>query len=227
MSRRVTTSVVALAVVVLAVCPRPLFANSFGIVGYSGIAGFICTACHGGGTVPTVAFAGPRTLDSGATGTFTFTVNSNAPASQVATGLDVAVSGGTLIAGESDEQVLGDELTHTQPKANDSEGRAVWTFQWQAPPAPGTYTFFGAGNSVNLNTQNSGDNAAGTTLRVQVPGPSGDANCDGRATAADLPGVLLAIGQSVGASCPAADTNGDGRINADDIAGAIAAIFAQ
>ncbi len=227
MSRCITPSAVAVAAVLLAVFPGPLFANSFGIVGYSGIAGFICTACHGGGTVPTVAFGGPSTLNSGATGTFTFTVTSNAPAGQVAAGLDVAVNGGTLIAAETDEQVLGDELTHTQPKDNDSEGRAVWTFQWAAPLVPGTYTFYGAGNSVNLNMQNSGDNAAGTTLRVQVPGPSGDANCDDRVTAADIPGVLLAIGQSVGASCPAADTNGDGQINADDIAGAIAAIFVQ
>ena len=207
------------------VFPGSLFANSFGIVGYSGIDGFICTACHGGGTVPAVAFGGPVTVSPGASGTFTFTVTSNAPASQVAAGLDITVNGGTLIAGEPDEQVLGDELTHTQPKDNDSKGRALWTFQWQAPPAPGTYTLFGAGNSVNLNMQNSGDNAAAATLPVTVPGLSGDANCDGRVTAADLPGLLLAIGLGTGASCASADANGDGHINAGDIPATIAAIF--
>ena len=52
------------------------------------------------------------------------------------------------------------------------------------PTEPGTYTLFGAGNSVNLNGQNSGDRSSTTTLDVLVA----DAAADADATpTADLP----------------------------------------
>ena len=214
-----------LALVLLAVRPGALSANSVGIVGYSGKDGFICNVCHLGGTAPNVAFGGPMSVRPGTTSTFTFTVVSNAPARQVASGLDVAVSDGTLIAAELDEQVLGNELAHTQPKDNDPTGRAVWSFQWQAPSVSGTYALFGAGNSVNLDTTNGGDAAAGTMRLVRVVELPGDANCDARVAAADLPGLFLEINQGAAATCASADANLDGRVDAGDLPATIAAIF--
>ena len=56
-------------------------ANSGGIIGASGKSGgFYCKGCHAGGTLPTVAFDGPTSLDPGTTATFTFIVSSHATA---------------------------------------------------------------------------------------------------------------------------------------------------
>src|SRR5262245_24385730 len=84
-------------------------ANSTGMIGASGIdQGFFCSNCHAGGTVPTVAFDGPTTMDLGATAIFRFTVASHS-ATQIAAGLDVAATGGTLgiVAGQGTQLELG------------------------------------------------------------------------------------------------------------------------
>lgn len=119
--------------------------------------------------MPTVALSGPSTLDPGATGDFTFTVTSSAPSTQVAAGLDVAASAGTLIVVASeDEQLFFADLTHNSPKMNNASGQAAWNFKWKAPATPGLYTLWAAGNSVNLNQSPAGDNAARTNLMVSV-----------------------------------------------------------
>jgi hypothetical protein len=149
--------------------PTPtLWAYSAGISGYSGRAGAICTACHGGGNAPSVSFSGPATLIPGATGTFTFTVTSAAPERQIAAGFNVAASGGTLqTIFRQGGQLVVKELTHTQPKQNVG-GQATWDFKWTAPATPGNYILWGAGNSVNLNHTADGDNAAATMLFISV-----------------------------------------------------------
>jgi hypothetical protein len=160
----------ALAALALLLPARTLWAYSFGISGYSGRAGVICTACHGGGNAPSVSFSGPATLTPAETGTFTFIVTSAAPQRQIAAGFNIAASGGTLqTVFRQGTQLLGTELTHTQPKQNVG-GQATWDFKWTAPATPGNYILWGAGNSVNLNQTTSGDNAAGTMFFIAVGG---------------------------------------------------------
>ena len=142
-------------------------ASAFGLIGHSGKQGAICNECHGGGTAPTVAFSGPDTVAVGATVTYHFSVES-ARAAQRAAGFNVAVSGGQLvILPDQGEQLIGAELTHTAPKPN-TDNVAGWDFSWTAPTTSGPATLFGAGNSVNLNGQNSGDRASATTFAVMV-----------------------------------------------------------
>jgi hypothetical protein len=58
-----------------------------------------------------------------------------------------------------------------------------------------------------------------------VPGPLGDANCDGRVTAADLPALAMLISADDRAPCRLDDASGDGVLNEDDISAVIEAIF--
>ena len=145
-------------------------AFSRGITGVSGKQGQICNqpACHGGGVAPSVTLVGPTELVPGAIATFRLVVRSNS-SRQIAAGLNAASSAGTLasLPGQG-TQLRGSEITHTEPKRNDSNDEATFEFQWQAPLEPGSYTLFAAGNSVNLNGTTQGDLAAATTLIVRV-----------------------------------------------------------
>ena len=143
-------------------------ANSTGRIGASGKDGVFCKNCHVGGTAPTVAFDGPASMGVGSTATFRFTVTSHAT-DQIAAGLDVAVSGGTLglVTGQG-TRLLSNEVTHSSPKGNDANGEAAFDFTWQAPASAGIYTLYGAGGSVNLDGKSLGDAAARTTHEVFV-----------------------------------------------------------
>jgi hypothetical protein len=158
---------VGVAVIVAA---RPARANSGGIAGQSGKQGRFCNSCHGGGIPPEVALVGPNRLMIGEAATFRFEVRSTGP-NQRAAGFNVAASGGMLAVidgqGTRFARQVG-ELTHAGPKGNDDDGVARWEFLWTAPDTPGSQRLFGAGNSVNLNGQSSGDRAATTTLDVDV-----------------------------------------------------------
>ena len=114
-------------------------------------------------------FEGPTEVAPGATATFRFVVQSQSPSHQVAAGLDIATSAGTLaaVSGQGVRLVSG-EITHTGPKKNDASGMASWDFTWQAPAQSGTTTLFGAGNSVNLSGNNFGDLSATTTYQITV-----------------------------------------------------------
>ncbi len=174
-----------LALVGLLIRPTGAFAFAEGIAGYSGNAatvgeGAICTACHNvyrpTTVAPLVSFEGPEHVVAGATATFRFVVQSQAPATQVAAGLDVSADGGELVTIEGEQEILIDgELTHAPPphgqpggKLNDANGVAAWNFTWQAPAATGTYILYGAGNSTNHTGSIIGDKAASTTFEVQV-----------------------------------------------------------
>jgi hypothetical protein len=180
---------------------------------------------------PSVRLEGPTQVTPQAIATFRFVVHSNAPAQQVAAGLDVAASDGTLrvLAGEGTRLQIG-EITHTAPKRNDANGEASFSFQWEAPAAPGVYTLFAAGNSVNLNGTNSGDRAAATTLTVRVeaqastptvtssptptptaegPTPTSTASPTATATATATP--------TTGREACLGDCNGDGEVTVNEI----------
>ena len=159
----------ALIVAMIAAVLRPAPAVAFptGETLHSGKQGVTCNVCHSGGVAPSVSFSGPTELAVGATGTYHFEVESMA-AKQKAAGFNVAASDGTLaVVPDQDEQLIGNELTHTMPQANVNMV-AGWDFTWTAPSAAGTYTLFGAGNSVNLNGLPTGDRASATTFMVMV-----------------------------------------------------------
>jgi hypothetical protein len=159
----------ALVSVLMAAVLRPAPAAAFptGETLHSGKQGVTCNVCHSGGVAPGVSFTGPSELGVGATGMYHFEVQSMA-AKQRAAGFNVAASDGTLgVLPGQDEQLIGSELTHMMPQANVNMV-AGWDFTWTAPSAAGTYTLFGAGNSVNLNGLPTGDRASATTFMVMV-----------------------------------------------------------
>jgi hypothetical protein len=123
---------------------------------------------------PTVSFEGPTTVAPGSSATYQFFVRSQSP-TQTAAGLDIAVSGGELMIDASQGARIAPgppperrgEITHNSPKSN-VEGVASWEFTWTAPTSPGSVTMFGAGNSVNLNGQITGDRGTGTMITIEV-----------------------------------------------------------
>ena len=162
-----TRSCVPFFVLLALLVPGVAAAYSEGVVGYSGKQGAICTDCHGGGDKPDVSVEGPAALAPGATGVYAFTVHATV-SRQPGAGFNVAASAGTLATNESGEQVIAGELTQKTPKQVNASRNATWSFKWTAPAAPGTYTLYAAGNSVNNNDGTGGDNARATTLAVSV-----------------------------------------------------------
>jgi hypothetical protein len=233
-------------VAIVAGLASPARANSFGIIGRSGKQGLSCSQCHFGGVLPAVRLDGPLVVAPGETATYHFEVQSMIP-SQRAGGLDIAASDGQLgtIAGQN-EQVIGGELTHTRPNPNDDNGLAGWNFTWKAPDAIGTYTLFGAGNSVNLNNQDSGDRSNTTTIDIEVaestatptvtPIPAtrtarpttgplpcvGD--CDGNGSVAIgelITGVNISLGSRPLTDCADFDANDSGAIEVNELVSAV------
>jgi len=231
------------------VAATPAAAKTTGIYGFSGMdmglycsnAGFGCHSAAADTVAPLVRFEGPTQVDPGATATYRFVVTSQAPKTQIQAGLDVAASGGTLIAeGGQQEQLLHGEITHTGPKDNDQNGEAAWEFMWRAPTTPGLYVLFGAGNSVDASTTPDGDEAAITTLMITVgsvpptatatPPPTatpvvrcaGDCNRDGVVGINELVlAVNVALGALPASSCTACDTNGDGMVSISELVAAV------
>ena len=151
------------------ICPVDwAHASSGGIIGYSGNpaqGGLICTQCHGGGSIPVVSLSGSTLVDVGATEVYTLTIMGG---QQVAGGLDVSATLGTLVAVEVGTKIMGGDLTHSGPRLVDGTGAVSWDFEWTAPGAPGTATLYGAGNSVNLNGTTGGDRASSDSLSITV-----------------------------------------------------------
>ncbi len=226
-------------------------ANSTGVTGASGKNnGFFCRNCHTGGFPPTVELAGPITLAPGATGTYTFTVTSTVPDTQIAAGLNIAASEGDLgVVDSAATRVELGEVTHNMPKENNESGQAIFEVTWQAPVNAGVYTLFASGTSVNLNDIRLGDGAARTELAVFVgvatptpeatdtplptatatatPTPEagacvGDCGEDGAVTVDEIiTGVNIALGVTQPSMCPQFDPSGDGQVTVDEILQAV------
>ncbi|MDP2302392.1 MAG: choice-of-anchor V domain-containing protein [Ignavibacteria bacterium] len=130
-----------------------LYAYSTGITGVTLKNGDGCT-CHN----PTpsanvnVTISGPTQLTPNQTSDYTVTVSGG---TLTAAGTNIAASVGNLSAGTG-LQKIGDELTHTSPKAP-SSGVVTFTFSYTAPAETQLVTLFANGNSVNLNGGNDGD----------------------------------------------------------------------
>ena len=172
-------------------------AFSSGVSGFSGASGGVnCNQCHTGGTEPIVTLSGPTSVLAGDELVYTLTV---AGGQEVAAGLDVAVTDGTLItlANSLYTKIANGEVTHhnsdpTQkaspnypsyghdggPKciADDCTqvpgGEVVFSFGWTAPETAVSVTMFGAGNSVDLSGNNTGDRAGTDTLTITVIDPA-------------------------------------------------------
>jgi predicted carbohydrate-binding protein with CBM5 and CBM33 domain len=235
--------------------PSRAAAHSSGIVGYSGKQGTICTNCHSGGDEPDVKLTGPAALAPGTSGTYVFTIHATV-SRQAGAGFNVAASAGSLATAGTNQQRILDELTHKRPETVTAATRdATWTFKWTAPAAPGTYTLYAAGNSVNDNDTQSGDNARATTLPVTVgdvpvptttptrtpppantPTPTATPTETPPATAtgdANCDGVVSAADVSAAVAafgtapttCAGVDVTGDGAIDADDAGKIVALLF--
>ena len=147
------------------------WASSGGRTGYSGNpatnSGAICTNCHSpSGSAPTVALTGPTSLPTGSTSVYTFKITGGAA---VDGGFDVSTTGtGTLQATDPNTKLSGGEVTHNAAISFTS-GSLSFTFTLHAPASAGTITLYASGLSAN-GSGSSGDNAAKTTLAVNVTG---------------------------------------------------------
>ncbi|MFN8643060.1 MAG: choice-of-anchor V domain-containing protein [Candidatus Binatia bacterium] len=163
-----TAARAALAVALMAALAPPASAHSNGQILASGKqSGFYCRSCHVGGTVPSSPSA-TKAVDAGSTATFAFLVGSQAAAQIAASSRRGRRCRCPRAGGESGTRLQANEVTHTEPKANDGNGEAAFQLTWQAPPIAGTYTLYGAGCSVDGNDQANGDAAARTTYEVVI-----------------------------------------------------------
>jgi phage-related tail fiber protein len=131
-----------------------VFASSTGMTGVTRKNGIGCT-CHDPSPSPSVVVAinGPAELSANQTAQYTVTIQGG-PA--VRAGTNIAVSAGTLNPFSTALHTVDGELTHTSPQIF-VNGVATFTFTYTAPLAPGTYTMYANGNSVNFNGDNTGD----------------------------------------------------------------------
>jgi hypothetical protein len=213
-----------------------------GCSGKTGIPNDVCTSCgncHQGGPLPSVAFTGPATLNSGATATYTFTVST----SLKETGCDIAATTGVAIApvGGNLQNSFG-ELTQPSPQPLVS-GTTTYQFTVVGPEYGGTIELWGSGVGADGNGGTGGDGATNTTMMITVNGPpnpggggavgASDAGAsldaagptggflpDGSAVDVDPPGVDLPDASGNGlapddvlhqdSGCSIVATNGDG-----------------
>lgn len=172
--------ILAVAIIFTAISASAYPGGRFGSY-QAGCGGF---GCHGGQSANTVVtLEGPRTLRTSQQGNYQFIV---ANANNDYAGLNAAFRSatgnvGTLVAGQN-SQAQGGEVTHTGPTQENAAGQVVFGFGWQAPADHGTYTFYGAGNSVNYNgNADNGDvwnTTGGITITVQgatITSPAGGA----------------------------------------------------
>jgi hypothetical protein len=101
-----------------------------------------------------VVISGPDTLVVGQTASYRVTVKGG-PLASAGTNIAAAKGALSVIAGQG-LQKIGDELTHTGPKAPSGDS-VSFQFSYTAPGAVGADTIFANGNSVNLSGDNSGD----------------------------------------------------------------------
>jgi hypothetical protein len=94
-------------------------------------------------------------------------------------GFDLLVSAGTITSASSGTMVMGNELHHTTPGVAVS-GVTEWTFNYVAPSSPSGITFSVAGNAVNDNNLDSGDqwNTASFTFTGSFPSSVNDIETD-------------------------------------------------
>jgi MYXO-CTERM domain-containing protein len=200
----------------------PAFAYSAGKTG-STTSG--CGACHGAtASASTTATFGATvaTAEPGEVLVLTMRIANSGSATSGA-GLDVAASGGTLVAG-SNTRVTGGEVTHSATTAM-SGGAVTFNFSWRAPTAEGTYTVRGAGNAVNGDRASSGDAwALASNLTLTVDDGCDDLDGDGYegcddGTGADCDDGDAAIAPNASETCDGVDEDCDGTTDESPVDG--------
>ena len=154
--------------------------------------GHRCGDCHGGGTTPTVAFAGPASLNSGQTGQYTLTVTTGSTRVGAAVAVTPDANDGsagpvTLIPGNNMAQKFN-EVVHASPPPASSGGKAVFSFSFVAPQVGGTVKLWGVGLATNKNGNTSGDADALTTMMVTVVGPTSGGDAGAKDSGVFVPG---------------------------------------
>jgi len=186
--------------VTLAAATTMALPHSTGISGFSSKQGVICTFCHSGGVAPTVRLTGPAYVLHDATARYTLTISGG---QKVAGGLDVAIddNSGSLTASDTGTHLDNGEVTHDAPRNADTNGDVTFFVDYTAPSTALSLTMYGAGNSVNLNGNNSGDNARAKQISITVVDNLTSFIKFGVATAGSggiLPTVQAVDGPSVG-----------------------------
>jgi len=129
-----------------------------------------CNACHSGGIVPTVVLSGPTTVALGSTNSYTFTISGG---QKLTGGLNVSVSGGTLVATQPGTTMAVGQISHVTPATADANGQIVFSFDWQAPLVDSSIVIYAAGLSADGSYTTLGDAGATTTLAITVGAGSG------------------------------------------------------
>jgi hypothetical protein len=133
---------------------------SQGVMGASTIG---CGSCHGSANAATsITITGMPAggYIAGTTYPLTLKVTNG---TKLAAGFDMSVTGGTISNAPANTMLMGGtELHHTAPLTMVA-GDATWNFSWTAP-ATGTVTFNVAGNAVNNNNSDSGDQWSKITI---------------------------------------------------------------
>jgi hypothetical protein len=130
-----------------------------------------CGSCHGNAAnvATTISLTGiPATgYVAGTTYPVTLTITN---ATKVGAGFDLNFSGGSISNAPAQTMVMGTELHHTATKAMVS-GVATWNFSWTAPAAAAV-TLNIAGNAVNGNNSDSGDQWNKVTINLVQATPT-------------------------------------------------------
>ncbi|HEX8385874.1 MAG TPA: choice-of-anchor V domain-containing protein [Rubricoccaceae bacterium] len=195
------TSVAGLALAAVLGTPQPAATYPVGApAGYAGDqsdGGVVrtCTECHGSYALNSgtggVSVSVPSVVNPGQTVAVTVTVNNTTtPAAgsvtrqgfeAVARGADGAFVGTTTITDATATRLAGDGAAPYVTHRTAGTTRTSWTFDWTAPDAPATVTFYAAGNAANGGDvpDETGNNAAGdyiytTTRTVQVGSTAAD-----------------------------------------------------
>ncbi len=176
-----------------------------------------CDGCHdaAAGTVTATLSADASTVTPGGTVTLVLEIASSTGRHSVA-GLDVAVTGGDLVAG-SDTQLLSGELTHVSPVAL---GRTVRTtefdFAWTAPTAEGTYVVSAAALAGDDDGTESGDDFGLASLSLTVDDGCDDADGDGwEGCDGDCDDTDAAVSPDGAETCDGVDQDCDGTVDDD------------
>ena len=174
MSRVKKTKNIAFLIVLAALLTAPLVhASRFGRDGFSGNpgtnGGSTCSACHApGATQPALLLAGPSAVTAGTTHEYVATLIGG-PGLTGGLSISSTDAVGTFLPIDSDLQLVGDEISHTEPKAFAS-GQVEFRFNWTAPSFNGVYTLYGAGNSTDGQVNLLGDAIGTTSLAITVSG---------------------------------------------------------
>ncbi len=185
----------------------PVHASSTGTTGYSGKdPERHCSTCHTGTAAePQVTVAGPVTVDTDSTVTYSLSLHGE-PGN--VGGLNVAAAAGALAGAGDDVELVDGELTHRANRVAADNGTVYFKFRWRAPRIPGTYALYVAGVLGDADGRPTGDSAVHSELRVQVIDRSAAANEPPLAHLQVPPAAL--VGEKVLLSAKhSADSDGD------------------